>query len=173
MKNIFDNAQVYDNARVYGHALVYGDARVSGDARVYDNARVSGHALVYGSAQVSGDAQVYGSARVSDNARVSSNARVYGHARLDGDAEVDGTARRPLHHGSTPDYNWTAFREKDGTPVLRFGCERRHLKAWTLELQAERVRFHHRDPADRRWVARDLKAVVTYCRVALGVRRVK
>ncbi len=59
---------------------------------------------------------------------VANTARVYGDARVFGNARVSGTAR--VTWGYTG-YNWTAWRNKDKSVTLRFGCETHEIKAWS------------------------------------------
>lgn len=81
------------------------EGNLSDNAWVYDNAWVSGDARVYGGARVSGDAWVYGGARVSGGALIE-NSRDYCCFQS---------------FGSRNDTT-TAFRQKDGSILIRCGC---------------------------------------------------
>ena len=104
------------------------------------------------------NARVYGSAWVSGSARVYGSAQVYGSARVSGSAKIDGSKKWPIMHGYES-FSWTAYREKDGTPILNYGCEHMKLAEWTEDMQrAKCVEHAWKD------VANELAALVVMLR---------
>ena len=84
-----------------------------------------------------------------------------------GGADLGGADLRGADLGGTAvgyvgRYEWMSWREKDGTRVLRFGCETHPLSEWATSCEALAEKH---EPEKREFYARATRALVAMCDV--------
>ena len=77
-----------------------------------------------------------------------------------GDAYLRGADLGGTAVGYVGRYEWMSWREKDGTRVLRFGCETHPLSEWATSCEALAEKH---EPEKREFYARATQALVALC----------